>query len=159
MVLIFLLAFLFVSTVPSHPFDGTNSMLKSVSKRALEHVESVETDANRFCDHEGYFNPLRWLESEAGPAYLEWIMLMDKSSTAWLGRVSEPNFFTRDVLDWPDMDCGITYRGCVRMPTCDYILNKIGDEKSARQIYFILLSMNNINLISGVISVSLVLLG
>ena len=156
-VLSLLLAYLIVSTVGSYSFNRTNSPLTSISKRALgglvDSPESFQTNADRYCDHEGYFNPKHWHESEAGEAYMEWTMLLDKSSTAWQERVSEPNFFTRDVLGWTDMDCGITYKGCVRMPTCDYILAKIGDAKSARQIYFILLSMNNINLLSGVANV------
>lgn len=84
---------------------------------------------------------------------MEWTMLLDKQSEAWTNRLSEPNFFARDILEWTDLDCGISYSGCIRMPSCDYILTKLQNMEKARQVYFILLSMHNINLISGVVNV------
>lgn len=106
-----------------------------------------------YCDHEGYFNPSRWSESDAGKAYAQWTMVVNKTSKAWQNRVSEPDFFLRSVMGWSDMDCGVTYKGCVRMPTCDQILSRVRDRHIARQIYFVILSVNNINLISGVVNV------
>ena len=141
--------------IHSYPSDRPNSVVERFSRRDTFKWISSGDGPQLYCDYDGYFNPDRWAESEAGPAYLNWSMSVNKSSKAWLERTSEPSFFLEDVLGWSEMDCGVTYKGCLRMPTCDDILTKTQDKEVARQIYFINLSVNNIVLISGVVTVSL----
>lgn len=144
-----------VQSYPSSRSDSTSGdVVKRVDGDDYGPV-SVGGMLYRACDHQGYFNPDRWEESGAAEAYLKWSIMVDKTSEAWLQRESEPNFFLRDVLNWSDLDCGISYKGCIGMPSCDDILTRTQNETTARQIYFVVLSMNNFNLISGVINVSL----
>ncbi|KAL8649706.1 MAG: hypothetical protein Q9210_004245 [Variospora velana] len=46
-------------------------------------------------DSPGFFEPTddNWRASGAGPAYMDWTRSIDPSSPAWMGRISEPNFF------------------------------------------------------------------
>ncbi len=139
--------------VYSHPYDEMEKNWGTDEESFAAPL--LKRDPSLRCDHNGFFNPVRWDESGAGPAYVEWSMLVDKSSPEWLERVSEPNFFALNTLGWPDMDCGVTYKGCVNMPTCDEIYSRKQNATLARRIYFIIRSMNNFNLVNGVISVSL----
>lgn len=154
----FLLSAVDLPTVQSYPSRHIGSKPGDVAKRVSGDDYGPVSEGNmsyRTCDHDGYFNPDNWNESGAPEAYVKWSMLVNKTSEAWLQRESEPNFFLRDVLNWSDLDCGITYKGCIGMPTCDEILTRTQNETTARQIYFIVLSMHNLNLISGVVNVCL----
>lgn len=155
-VLHFLLSAVDVPVVLSYPAVRISSTPEDVINSGDVYGPiSVGSMLYRTCDYEGYFNPDHWEESGAAEAYLKWSILVNKTSEAWLERKSEPNFFLHGVLSWSDLDCGISYHGCKGMPTCDEILTRTQNETTARQIYFILLSMNNLNLISGIVSVCL----
>lgn len=151
--------FLYAVNLQAHPSSQISSAPGGDLVRRVEgdDYESVSMGSTfyRTCDHAGYFDPKHWTESGAAEAYLKWSILVNKTSEAWLQRQSEPNFFLRDVLDWSDFDCGVGYKGCVGMPTCDQILTRTHNETTARRIYFILLSMHNYNLVSGTVNVCL----
>ena len=158
LVLHLLLAAVDVPTVQSRPSSRISSEPVRIVKRAEGDDYSpisVGSLVYRTCDLDGYFNPDHWEESGAAESYLKWSILVNKTSEAWIQRRSEPNFFLRDVLDWSDFNCGIAYKGCIGIPTCDEILTRTQNETTARRIYFILLSMNNYNLVNGVINVCL----
>ena len=138
--------------VSSHAYDETEKTWGTDEESIAAPL--LKRDPSLRCDHEGFFNPVYWDESGAGPAYVEWSVLVDKSSPEWLERFSEPNFSALNTLGWPDMDCGVTYKGCVNMPTCNEIYSWKQNATLARRIYFIIRSMNNFNLINGVISES-----
>ena len=70
--------------------------------------------------------------------------------------MSEPRYFAEQQLAWMDLDCGVTHKGCINMPNCDEIMERVGgDGELARKMYYVLQSYHNMNLIAGVISVSL----
>ena len=151
-VLHFLLSAMDVPVVLSYPAGRISSTPEGVVNSGDVYGPiSVGSMLYRTCDYEGYFNPDHWEESGAAEAYRKWSILVKKTSEARLERKSEPKF----VLNWSDLDCGISYHGCKGMPTCDEILTRTQNETTARQIYFILLSMNNLNLFSSVVSVCL----
>lgn len=152
----FLLSFVDIPFVHAHSFRQISPGPGGIVRRVSGDDYAPSSNGSmlyRTCDHDGYFNPDHWDESGAAEAYLKWSMLVDKTSEAWQKRQSEPSFFLHDVLNWSDFDCGITYRGCIGMPTCDEILTRTQNKTTARQIYFALLSMHNLNLVSGVVNV------
>ena len=109
---------------------------------------------SEYCDPQ-YFDVKYFNESHAGPWYAEWVhSVMAENSPAWQARMSEPQYFALHQLHWMDMDCGVTHKGCVNMPNCDQVLQRVdGNVTLARNIYFILQSFHNLNLIGGVVSV------
>ena len=105
----------------------------------------------------GFFDatPKNIRASGFGAAYVKWIIAVDKSSTAWQERLSEPDFFAKTVLHWPDdVDCGIGLNGCHRAPTCNDISQRIENRTRARQICYIFDSFHNVNLITAQIHVN-----
>lgn len=55
--------------------------------------------------------------SKFGAAYVDWIRKVDKTSAAWRDRQSEPDYFAKTVLEWPDdVNCGVAYNGCGGRP-------------------------------------------
>ena len=99
-----------------------------------------------------YFDADHFEDSGAGDWYANWIRNVDKNSPAWLNRVSEPDYFARETMQWRGMDCGVTYKGCINVPSCDEILKRVdGNATLARNIYFILQSYQNINMATGVV--------
>lgn len=104
----------------------------------------------------GFFEPTdeNVNASRFGEAYAEWIIGVDKDSLTWKRRKSEPDFFAKEVLDWPDeVICGIAYKGCHNKPSCEDISERIENRERARQICFIFDSFDQVSLISGVIYV------
>lgn len=94
--------------------------------------------------------------SKYGAAYADWIKSVDKNSTAWGDRLSEPDFFAKAVLEWPDdVNCGIAYNGCDGRPLCDDISERIENRTRARQICYIFDSFHHVSLISAQIHVGI----
>lgn len=92
--------------------------------------------------------------SRFGDAYANWIAAVDKSSPTWRERLSEPDYFAKTVLDWPDdVYCGITYDGCDGRPSCSDISKRIENRARARQICYIFDSFHHVSLISAQIHV------
>lgn len=103
-----------------------------------------------------FFDPKHFDESGAAEWYRNWTVAIDKDSSAWKNRISEPRYFAEQQLAWMDLDCGVTHKGCINMPNCDEIMERVGgDGELARKMYYVLQSYHNMNLIAGVISVSL----
>lgn len=94
-----------------------------------------------------------WQASAAGTAYVAWTMSIDFTSASWTERASEPSFFAEQVLGWQDFDCGRSYHGCRNVPSCDDIWTTMGDKDKARQIHFIITSMQNMVFANGVVAV------
>lgn len=100
---------------------------------------------DRYCSEDShFFDAANWDESGAGQAYMEWSKAIDLKSAAWTNRMSEPNFFAEQVLQWRDFECGVGFRGCEIKPLCDDILTKLDDKDKARKVYFILQSMQHL---------------
>ena len=92
--------------------------------------------------------------SNFGAAYASWVQRIDKNSTAWRERLSEPDYFAKDILDWPDdVNCGIAYNGCDARPLCDDIIERVKNRTRARQICYIFDSFHHVSLISAQIHV------
>src|SRR5579862_957180 len=49
----------------------------------------------------------------------------------------EVKYFFQDHLGTKDIDCGVSRMGCAGLPTCEGILDSVGDAEAARRIYFI----------------------
>ena len=107
--------------------------------------------------HDPHFfdaTPANIKASRFGAAYADWIQAVDKSSDAWLSRLSEPDFFAKTVLEWPDdVNCGITYDGCDGRPSCSEIGERIENRERARQICYIFDSFHHVSLISAQVHV------
>ena len=102
-----------------------------------------------------FFNTKHFFESGAAEWYVQWTRSIDKTSSAWTDKVSEPQYFATEQLRWMDMDCGVTHRGCINMPTCDDILKRVeGNRTLARNAYYVIQSYHNTNLIASIVSVS-----
>lgn len=104
----------------------------------------------------GYFDatPANINASHFGAAYAKWIIDVDKNSKAWLERLSEPDYFAKTVLDWPDdVNCGISPNGCDGRPSCSDISKRIENRFRARQICYIFDSFHHVSLISAQIHV------
>lgn len=87
-------------------------------------------------------------------AYADWIKGVDKNSTAWEERLSEPDFFAKSVLEWPeDVSCGVAYNGCDGRPLCDDISERIENRTRARQICYVFNSFHHVSLISAQVHV------
>lgn len=103
--------------------------------------------------HDGQFfeaTPENIEASNFGAAYADWIVGVDKNSTAWQDRLSEPDFFAKTVLEWPDdVNCGVAYNGCDGKPLCDDISERIENRTRARQICYIFDSFHHVSLISA----------
>lgn len=96
-----------------------------------------------------------WNTSGAGQAYREWISGVDRESYLWLHRHSEPDFFAKEVLEWPeDIECSPEEKGRNPMPDRDVILSRVRDKEQARQIFLVFASVDKANLKAGVIKVS-----
>ena len=109
----------------------------------------------------GYFDatPANIKASRFGAAYAHWIMNVDKTSKAWLTRLSEPDFFAKTVLEWPDdVNCGISPNGCDGRPLCSDISKRIENRFRARQICYIFDSFHHVSLISAQIHVGVLCL-
>ncbi|KAL9105484.1 MAG: hypothetical protein Q9187_008704 [Circinaria calcarea] len=100
-----------------------------------------------------FFDPKHFAESGAAEWYANWTVAIDKNSPAWTDGFAEPQYFAEQQLAWMDLDCGVTHKGCINMPNCDEILERVGgDGELARKIYYVLQSYHNMNLIAGVIT-------
>ena len=89
-------------------------------------------------------------DSQFGAAYADWIIGVDKTSSEWEDRLSEPDYFAKTVLEWPDdVNCGIAYNGCDGKPSCNEISRRIDNQTRARQICFIFDSFHHVSLISA----------
>ena len=101
-----------------------------------------------------FFHPRHFNASGTSQWYTDFTTAIDKTSPEWIGRVGEIQYFAQKKLNWVDADCGVSYRGCRNLPTCDEIVERVnGDMEEARRIYFVLRSAANMNLIGGVVSV------
>jgi len=119
---------------------------------------STYSPAGGYCDAE-LFSVRHFNESGAGPWYAEWVYneIHGNNSADWEARVSEPQYFALKTLRLMDLDCGVTHKGCVNMPNCEEILERVGGNVSmARNIYYVLQSFHNMNLVSGVIAVRII---
>ena len=97
--------------------------------------------------------------SNFGAAYADWIKRVDKNSNAWKERLSEPDFFAKTVLEWPDdVSCGVAYNGCDARPLCDDISGRIENRTRARQTCFIFDSFHHVSLITAQIHVGVLVL-
>ena len=93
-------------------------------------------------------------DSRFGAAYVLWFIGVDKNSTAWRERLSEPDFFAKTVLEWPDdVNCGVAYNGCDMRPSCNDISERIENRTRARQICYIFDSFHHVSLITAQIHV------
>ncbi|MCJ1478264.1 hypothetical protein MMC13_006941 [Lambiella insularis] len=152
-----------LSSVTAGPVSVSSSpSITTPSVSAPSSVSTSESSAKapengtllRCAAHDNYFDFDNFDESEAGPWYAEWAYnTIQTNSKGWQDRISEPNYFALQTLQWMDMDCAVSYKGCRNMPNCDEILARVnGNITLARNIYFITQSFNNLNLIVGVIS-------
>lgn len=109
-------------------------------------------------DDDDYFRvtPENRKASGAGEAYSLWIANVDKNSSRWLERRSEPEFFAMDVLEWSEpIECGNGVNGgCYHVPRCEDIQRRIRNKEHARQICYIFYSIVTLNTISASVYVS-----
>jgi len=126
---------------------------RSVSSLAVR--APTYSAAGVYCDSD-FFSVKHFNESGAGPWYAEWVYNeIHGNGSDWAERVSEPQYFALKTLHLMDLDCGVTHKGCINMPNCEEILERVGgDTGMARKIYYILQSFHNMNLLSGVMAVS-----
>ena len=93
--------------------------------------------------------------SNFGQAYFDWLNHVGQNSTIWNHGDYEVNIFLKDVMGWiEDVTCGVGNPGCKNMPSCDNVYNRIRDPEHARQAWFVIQSVNNINVISYTTNVS-----
>ena len=81
---------------------------------------------------------------------MDWIRQVDKTSPAWRDRLSEPDFFAKTALEWPnDVYCGVTYIDCDGRQLCAHISERIENRTRARQICYIFDSFHHVSLITA----------
>ncbi|MCJ1284237.1 hypothetical protein MMC26_003568 [Xylographa opegraphella] len=143
-------------SIPSVHVEPTPPITTTASLSARDSTYDDDTSsssATQYCDP-AFFDAKNFGESGAGPWYAAWVHArIEKNSVAWQNRVSEPAYFAEHEVHWPDMDCGVSYRGCHNMPNCNEILELAGGNAThARLVYFVLQSYHNMNLVAGVVS-------
>lgn len=138
--------------------DITSGNLNATSLRnsttgGLASIKIQTDQTSLVCDGDFFAaNTKNWNASGAGQAYREWISGVDKNSHAWTNRHSEPDFFAKQVLKWPeDIECSPEEKGCNPMLDCDGILSRVRDKEQARQIFLLFAQFHNINLKPGVV--------
>lgn len=90
--------------------------------------------------------------SEVANYYTSWV------ATAWqkpeFTSLGEVKFFLYNHLGTKDVECGVSYMGCIRLPSCEEILDLVDNFDMARRIYFIGRIIDNVSLFAGLIYVS-----
>jgi hypothetical protein len=84
--------------------------------------------------------------------YASWAA--NASRTSGFTSSGEVKYFFQDHLGAKDIDCGVSRMGCTGLPTCEGILDSVGDAEAARRIYFIGRVLDNMSLFAGLIYVS-----
>ncbi|MCJ1382555.1 hypothetical protein MMC17_005668 [Xylographa soralifera] len=142
--------------VPFVPVEPTPLVIAKANLSARDTPEddsSESSSTTKYCDP-AFFDAKNFGESGAGPWYAAWAhSTIEENSQEWQDRVSEPAYFAEYEVHWPDMDCGVSYRGCHNMPNCNEILALAdGNATHARLMYYVLQSFHNMNLVAGVVS-------
>lgn len=90
--------------------------------------------------------------SEVADYYTSWAASASlKSEFTSLGEVK---YFFYDHLGARDVECGVSRMGCTGLPSCERILDLVGDAEAARRIYFIGRILDNMSLFAGLIYVN-----
>jgi hypothetical protein len=74
-----------------------------------------------------------------------------KSEFTSLGEVK---CFFYEHLGARDVECGVSRMGCTGLPSCEGILDLVGDAEAARRIYFVGRVLDNMSLFAGLIYVN-----
>lgn len=74
-----------------------------------------------------------------------------KSEFTSLGEVK---CFFYDHLGARDVECGVSRMGCTGLPSCEGILDIVGDAEAARRIYFVGRILDNMSLFAGLVYVN-----
>jgi hypothetical protein len=90
--------------------------------------------------------------SEVATYYASWATTASlKPEFVSLG---EARSFFHDHLGAGDVECGVSRMGCAGLPSCERILDLVGDAEVARRIYFVGRLLDNMSLFAGLIYVS-----
>lgn len=141
----------------THNGNATNTKHAETPEPSGEGLGSDPVNTGHGLSHDNHFFESTYENIKAsnfGAAYVIWIKKVDKSSAAWRDRISEPDFFAKTVLEWPDdVNCGVAYNGCDARPLCDDISGRIPNRERARQICYIFDSFHHVSLITAQIHV------
>ncbi|KAI9703569.1 MAG: hypothetical protein M1836_007339 [Candelina mexicana] len=126
---------------PKAPFRNTTALSSTVRNgtSSRNSTGSVHSCGDPFF----VFTEENIKDSDFGNYYKDW------SKTAHLhpaynSSSDEMAFFAKQHIGWPDMKCGLSFKGCDNRPSCKDIFDlSEGDVDKARRVFFVITSTHN----------------